>query len=272
MAIQPGPCSWPDLTPLCCAEDWETFSPALQEQALEYAKTIVWAATGRQFGLCELTVRPCGRQCTNCPSGWFWDGEGSWTPYVFNGEWHNCWCGGSGPGGCCTCDPDCMVYLPGPVDSIVSVKVDGATLPVSGDAGFNYFVLDQQWLIRTDTSACWPLCSDQNLGPGDPDAFEVTYLRGRAVPTALAMATSSYACEFAKACLGLECRLPGRVSSISRQGISISMVSPEDLLVKGLTGLWELDQLIRSYNPYGLQGRTRFYSPDTPEPRQVTWP
>jgi hypothetical protein len=269
VSVQSGPCFWPDLTQLCCP-DWDTVDPAVQAQALEFSKLFVWAATGRQYGLCQLTVRPCGRQCSNCPSGWYWDGFGGWIPYIFNGEWKNCWCGS--PGGCCTCEPDCRVYLPGPVNSIVSVKVNGAVLPVSGSGGFNYFVLDQQWLVRVDTAACWPLCADQNLGPGDVNAFEVTYLRGLEVPTALAQGTASLACEFAKSCIGAPCRLPSRVTSISRQGVTISFADIEAVLRNGLSGLWELDQLIMAINPYGLKGRTRFYSPDVPEPRQVTWP
>jgi len=88
----------------------------------------------------------------------------------------------------------------------------------------------------------------------------------------LAQATSSLACEYAKACVGAPCRLPSRVTSISRQGVTISMVDINDILKNGLTGLWELDQLIMLYNPQGLKGRTRFYSPDLQEPRQVTWP
>jgi hypothetical protein len=266
MPTDSGPCTWPDLTQLCCP-DWDDFSPTLQTQALDYAKTVVWAATGRQFGLCELTVRPCGRQCANCPNGFYWDGQGTWIPYVFNGIWKNCWCG-SDPG-CCTCDPECQVYLPGPVHSILNVVVDSTSLPASGGA---YFVLDQQWLVRVDTAACWPTCGDQNVAPGADGAFEVTYLRGREVPTALAAATSSLACEYAKACLGLPCRLPSRISSLSRQGVSINMVDINDILKNGLTGLWELDQLILAYNPGGLKGRTRFYSPDLQEGRQVTWP
>lgn len=270
MTIQSGPCTWPDFTQQCCP-DWAEVSPALQEQATEYAKTIVWAATGRQFGLCELTVRPCGRRCANCPSGWYWDGQGTWTPYVWQGEWRNCWCG-SGPG-CCTCDPDCQVYLPGPVHSIVSVRIDGSALPITGSDGLRtYFVLDQQWLVRTDTTACWPLCSDQNLASNSPDAFEVTYLRGIEVPTALAQGTAELACQYAKACMGLPCQLPMRVTSIARQGVTVNMVDISEILKNGLTGLWSLDQLILSYNPYGLKGRTRFYSPDLQEPRQVTWP
>jgi hypothetical protein len=127
-------------------------------------------------------------------------------------------------------------------------------------------------LIRTDTTACWPLCTDQSLPPGSPDAFEVTYLRGIEVPSVLATAVGTYACEYAKACNGQACRLPGRVQSISRQGVNISMVSIDEVLKNGLTGLIEVDQLIMHYNPYGLKGQTRFYSPDLPDGNQVTWP
>lgn len=273
MAIESGPCTWPDVTQLCCP-DWDTVDPAIQTQALTYAKTILWSSTGRQFGLCELTVRPCGRICQNCPGGYYWGGEGTWIPYIWNGNWYNCWCG-EGPG-CNNCDPACQVYLPGPVYSILSVQVGGVSLPVSGS---EFFVLDQQWLVRANASTtddddghCWPSCSNQNLPPGDPDAFEVTYLRGLSVPDALAQATATLACEFAKACMGGICRLPSRVSSITRQGVTISMVDIMDTLRNGLTGLWEVDQLIMAYNPGGLRGRTRFYSPDFREPRQITWP
>lgn len=271
MGIMAVPCIWPDVAANCC-DGWDDFSPTLQEQALEFATYVLWSATGRQYGLCELTVRPCGRQCANCPSGWYWDGYGSWAPYVWNGEWKNCWCGSGGPGGCCSCDPACQVYLPGPVNSIVSVQVDGASLPVSGDSGFNYFVLDQQWLVRTDTTACWPLCSDQNLAPGSLDAFEVTYLRGRPVPAVLANAAGTYACEYAKACTGAACRLPSRVTNISRQGVSISMVDINDILKNGLTGVFEVDQIIMHMNPFGVKHQPRFYSPDLPEGRQITFP
>ena len=270
-----GPCSWPLTAPGCCT-DWDTYSSDLQTQAQTFATSMLWAATARQYGLCEMTVRPCGRFYKNSqnPGGVYWDGYGTWIPYIWNGNWYNaCWCGGSGPGGCCTCDPQCQVYLPGPVYSISSVQVNGASLPLTGsDGSYNYFVLEQQWLIRSDTSACWPDCSDQNLPPGSPDVFEVTYLRGKAVPDVLANAAGTLACEYAKACMGQPCRLPGRVTNVSRQGISVSMVDIEQLLAKGLTGIWEVDQVIAMFNPHGLHGRTRFYSPDVPEGRQVTFP
>jgi hypothetical protein len=265
-----GPCTWPDVGEQLCCDGWDDYSPALQEQAATYAKMILWAATGRQYGLCELTVRPCGRFCEGGDwGGWYYDGLGTWVPYIWNGAWKNCYCGNNGPG--CTCSPDCQVYLPGPVHSIVSVQVGGESLVVTGGSS-EVFVLDQQWLVRVDTDACWPECGDQNKPPGDVDAFEVVYLRGLPIPDALANAYAALACEYAKACLGLPCRLPSRVSSISRQGVTISMVDVAELLRNGLTGLWEVDQVILALNPNGLKGRTRFYSPELEEPRQVTFP
>lgn len=264
--MQQVPCGWAALIPssICCTE-WDDYSPELQVQAINYAALVLWAATGRRFGPCEMTVRPCGAMCNDCPQGYYYDlYGGTWLPYIWNGEWHNCWCGSSW----CTCDPACQVYLPGPVDEIIEVRVNGEILPASGGA---YFVLDQQFLVRVDTDACWPLCTDQSKAYGDPDAFEVTYTRGIPIPEQLIAAAGVLACEYAKACVGSPCRLPGRVASISRQGVNINMVDVNILLANGLTGLAEVDQVIVSLNPYALKGRTRYYSPDLDIPRQITW-
>lgn len=241
---------------------------------MDYATYIVWAATGRQFGLCNVTVRPCGKKVNNPPGGWYWDGYGTWIPYIWAGGWYNACACGAGPG-MCSCDPQCFAYLPGPVYAVNTVQVNGSMIPVSGSDGtFNYWVLEQQWLVRTDTTQCWPACGDQNVSPGktSTSSFEVNYVRGVPPPSPLAAATGTLALEYAKACVGAPCRLPSRAQSIARQGVSVTMVNIEDVLKNGLTGIWELDQLIMHINPYGLRGRTRLYSPDVQEPRQVTWP
>lgn len=265
MSLPNPPCNW-DIDASICCPDWDDYSTELQTQSMEYASLVLWSATGRVYGTCETTVRPCGRFCDNCPSGYYWDGEGTWVPYVWNGVWRNCWCGAEP--GCCSCNPHCRVYLPGNVESITEVRVGGETLPTSGA----YFVLDSMWLVRVDTEECWPLCSDQNLAPGDVDSFEVTYRYGRALPNALVNATAILACEYAKACRGEPCRLPGRIASISRQGVNINMVDVTELLRSGLTGIKEVDDVIRALNPKALVGKTRFYSPDLPNPKTVTWP
>ena len=105
------------------------------------------------------------------------------------------------------------------------------------------------------------------------NVFEVTYLRGTPVPNALLRAASMLACEWAKGCVNDDtCRLSNRVTSVIRQGITIDMVNPEDLLESGLTGLWEVDTVIRALNPHRTVERLRIYAPELNAPRMTTWP
>lgn len=257
-----GPCAWSIPTPLCC-DDWATYSPAIQSAAQDYAALVLWAATGRQFGLCTVQVRPCG--ITRCADGGIefygfdWSG-GTWTPYIFNGTWYNCTC----PGTCC-CDPRCQVRLMGPVDSVTEVTIGGVVVPPDA-----YRVDDKHWLVRTD-GECWPYCADLDSDDGD-NVFVVTYVRGGPVPPALLRAASMLACEWAKGCVGADCRLSNRVTSLARNGVTIEMASPETFLEDGLTGLWEVDSLIVQLNPYRRKQRSRIYAPELRVPRQVTTP
>lgn len=259
------PCNW-NVDTSCC-DDWDSYSTELQTAAAEYGAFTVWAATGRRFGLCELTVRPCGRSCTNQGVyGYFWS-EGTWLPYIFNGVWRNCWCGCGGGFGCCTCEPSCQVWLDGPVASIpvTGISQDGAIVPVD-----SWRVDNGQWLVRTDGD-CWPTCQDYDVDSGD-NTFFVTYFRGIPVPSVLARAAGELACEWAKSCLGQACRLPQRVQSITRQGVSITMVDIDDLLRRGLTGVQTVDTVIAAFNPYGIKSSMKIASPDTPITRITTFP
>lgn len=262
-AVAYGPCAWTVDTG--CCTDWATYDPALQTAATEFASAVLWSATGRQFGLCQKTVRPCGRACSDCASGFYWD-SGTWVPYIFNGLWRNCWCGSSA--GCCSCDPACQVYLPGPVASVSQVILDGNVVDPS-----TYRVDNGRWLVRTRTGAddtnCWPLCADQNVDSG-AGLFTVTYAVGVEIPAALKRAAGTLACEYAKACLGLDCMLPERVTTIARQGLTIQMVDVDALLARQLTGITSVDQIIVAYNPNHLTSRPRLYSVDVPPPRETT--
>lgn len=264
------PCSGWDVQISACCPDVTGASLATQLAGLEYGAFTVWAATGRRFGLCPRTIRPCGRTCTNTQGmyGYYWN-EGTWLPYIFNGAWRNCWCWCNGALGCCSCEPECQILLPGPVHSITSVVQDGVT--VSPDT---YRVDNGRWLVRThnlSTSDCWLQCQDYNLNSG-PNTLIVNYMQGIAVPNILRNAAGELACEWIKSCLGLPCRLPQRVTSIARQGVSISMVNTDDLLKMGLTGVHTVDQIIRNFNPYGLVSRMGIASPDDPVNRTTTWP
>lgn len=260
-----GPCGWTIPDPLC-SDTWAAVPANVKSAARDYAALVLWGATGREFGLCEITVRPCGyRKCGSDLWNWWgfsWQ-SGTWMPYIWQGQWFNgCAC----PGTCC-CDPECAIRLSGDVEEILEVLIDG--VPVDPDT---YFVYDKTWLVRTDTTLCWPQCPDLNVPNGDPAAFQVTYLRGNPVPAALLNAASVLADEWAKACTGGECRLSNRVTSLARNGIQIDMLSPEELMDNNRTGLWEVDTVIAAINPYGRVRRGKIYAPGRKDPRMQTWP
>ena len=253
------PCNW-DVDVSCCP-DWDTYDPEVHANALEYGAFVMWATTGRKFGGCERTVRPCVQGCQGGNVGYYW-ADGTWRPYILNGVWRNCF---SGCMGFCTCEPRCQLYLPGPVLSIspTGISQDGAIVPVD-----SWRVDNGQWLVRTD-GECWTECQDYNLDSGEGTLF-VTYTKGLEVPSVVLRAAGTLACEWAKSCVGAACALPQRVQSVARQGVTISMVEVDDLIQMGLTGIPSVDQVIRNINPYGLTSAMKIASPDLPTVRMTT--
>lgn len=263
------PCAWPINTN--CCPDWDSYSPELQEDATAWATQILWALTGRRFGECPVVVRPCGGGChAGGYMTWpvYLDGNssggfgGQWFPFVdATGQWRNCACIGG-----CSCSATCEVWLPGPVSSITSVFIDGVEVPPTA-----YRVDNQNTLVRQD-GECWPECQNLDLSAVNPDVentFVVTYQRGTPVPVAGQIAAGLLACDFAKSCT-TGCKLPGNLSSLSRQGVEVTMADPTDELNAGLTGVPQVDQWIRAMNPNRLAGRMRIGSLDVNMPRAVT--
>lgn len=256
-------CLW-ELDTGCCQAVWDAADTATQTRAQDYATVVLHGLTGRRFGPCPMTVRPC-LPCKECSSyqtyGVLYDSgnsTGMWIPYVWDGTWRNCGCFGA-----CSCTPESEVWLPGPVSAVSEVRVDNVT--VDTDA---YRVDDHEWLVRTDGGA-WP--ETQTLGnpaSSTDDTFVVTYLRGEPVPDGGRAAAGSLACEFVKACTGQKCRLPVRVTSVSRQGVSISA---QETIAAGSTGLAEVDLWVAAVNPAKLRMRPTAYSTDLPIPRVTTW-
>jgi hypothetical protein len=262
----------------CCPE-WDSYDTELQTAAAEYGALLVWASTGRRFGLCSKTVRPCRRDCEDCwGGGWFW-AEGTWMPYIFNGVWRNCFCGTGD--GCSSCKASCQLWLEPPVNSIVNVYFSGSGII----APSTYRVDDYQWLVRqgpavsgSGATDCWPIMNNFNMpasGAGEPfdnSAWQVTYLQGIPMPGVLSRAAGELACEYAKFCLGQVCRLPQRATSLSRQGVTVSLVNVDQLLEDGLTGIVTVDNVIRAFNPYRLTSRMKIATPDYNPIRKTTWP
>jgi hypothetical protein len=257
-------CDWTISDPLCCS-CWNGADPAQKAQAIRWATSVMHARTGRQFGPCEVTVRPCMKRNCNQSGSWYgagWNGN-LWTPYIFNGTWFNCFCNDV-----CCCEPRCQVQLAGPVADVLSVTIGGVLVDPS-----TYRVDNLQWLVR-EGGECWPECPNMDNPSGGTDVWEVTYMRGKPVPQEVLEATAILACEYVKFCAGDNtCRLNSRVTSLVRQDVSMEFVAPEVMLALGLTGISIVDDVISSYNPAGLKFQPRVFSQATyPMPRQQTWP
>lgn len=257
-----APCGW-DVTDCGCGGCLDKLNPAQRARALGLATHWLWAATGRRYGLCEVTVLPCNPSPGDPLYRTFPvdattpDGGGLATPVIEGGRWYNR-CGGG-----CTCTAACEVDLPGPVDSIVEVAVDGGVVDPDG-----YEVHDGHLLVRTD-GLCWPSC--QALGMEIP-GFQITYLRGNPVPASVLSAAGVLACEYGKACVGADCRLPARLASLSRQGVEVTVAQDTAVSEGGKlrTGIAEVDDVVAADNPHGLAARPQVWSPDLPTPRMVT--
>lgn len=252
-----------------CTDTWTQLSSDQQALALRLAAFTVYSLTGRQFGTVTLTLRPCNAPLlpplyqtypVNLINPWGTDEGNSYYPvYIQNGVWHNAGCRGIN-----CCGATCEVELPQTV-SITSVSVDGATVDPSA-----YRVDNRRWLVRTD-GACWPMCQDFDKNSGT-NVFTITGVFGRTVPQEALDAASLLACEIGKAIKGQPCRLPQRMQSLSRQGVSVQFPSVNSYLDRGLTGLNEVDQLVVQLNPNRLTQAPLVVSPDVSPVRVTTWP
>jgi hypothetical protein len=218
--------------------------------------------SGRRFGLYSTTVRPVRR---GHPDLGRWR---RWELYLspeLSGWTSFCGCPGVGPADGCTCISQVQVSLPGPVHDIVSVLVDGQLVPATG-----YRVDDRRWLVRAD-GGVWP--ARQNLAVADDaaGAFTITYMRGTLVPAAGRWAAGQLACELAKAMVGDKaCRLPRRVASIVRQGVTTDFIDPTKLAENGMTGLPDVDGWLAAVNPSRLPRDSVVWSPDLVAARRRT--
>lgn len=259
MSADFGPCSdWP-VRWVC---DVSAESPAATGMAIAAATTVLWGLSGRRFGTCQVTLRPCRKECYD--SAW-WAGYGPpWTTswdYSYNGAWPWFSLGCGGCAGTCSCSEISEVILPSPVSSIVNVKLDGVA--VTGI----YRLDNNRLLVRTDGQK-WPRCNDLNKADTQAGTWSVTALYGEDVPEIAQLAVGELACELLKAMAGEECRLPPGVTQLTRQGVTVSIPDFGELFRDGRTGLYMTDMFLAWANPNRLMSRSRVYSVDRPAHRR----
>lgn len=246
-------CEWP--VDLSCLPELPTVSdPPTDEEtaaleaaqlardiAVETAADVLWALSGRQFGLDEITARPCPVYAQGF-------GYRRYVQILDLDGWNEvpCSCSGS-----CTVTGPRVVHLPGPVHSITSVQIEDIALT------------DDDWQLEGDalyrtSGASWP---KQNLQAplGEPFTWSVTYLRGLCPPRAVGAFTGALAREFIAACDDdMECRIPRTVVASSRRGVSYEF-DPSKMLDAKKTGLQEVDMWLASVNPNKLMAAPEVY-------------
>lgn len=106
--------------------------------------------------------------------------------------------------------------------------------------------------------------------PWTPCNIEITYSYGVEPPTLGKMAARTLAIEFAKLWAGEDCDLPQRVTSISRQGVSYTLLDSQDFVEDLRTGLYAVDLFLKASNPDKARAKARVFSPDVSRARRNT--
>lgn len=220
--------------------DEPRLTPEVMEAATSAAQSLLNHLTGSRLGICTTTERYRTRARHAC------------APPVGGGQ------------------PCCRILLARrPVRRILRVEVDGVELnPAS------YFLDGSRYLMRR---TCWPdddPCGEARIrvtyehgislrGPEYSDDDPPVLIRPAApLWGAAGLAMGELVREFGEAMCGNPCKLPSRVATVTRQGVTLSWITPEQWLKLGLVGLPATDALIRQVNPTGRRMASQVYSPD----------
>jgi hypothetical protein len=161
-----------------------------------------------------------------------------------------------------------------PVRSIVSVTGrDGTAL--------DYELSDAFRLHLPGLDRCgWPFWSypDYDMNGGVyPSAWRrrtgtpvtVEYVYGSRPPFDIQRAIMELSEELTKLWSGGDCKLPQRVTSVSREGVNWTVIDPMQFLEGGKTGLYYPDLILSTYGPRTPQ-RTRVFSPEHLPPKRLS--
>lgn len=226
------------------------------EEAAQVASHLLWAMSGRKYtGVTTVTER---YTCTlrNNRMG---PSDRTNSPVLFGGDVYNIPSGDYDEYSELVADgmsPDSRVRLRGrPVTKIHAIRnKTGAILDPS-----SYYLVDHSTLhIKAGTA--WTPCN-----------VEITYSYGLPVPTAGKMAARKLAIEFARLWAGDDmCELPQRVTSVSRQGVSYTILDNQEFIDELRTGLYEIDLFLKVTNPDNARRKSKVFSVDTPRARRYT--
>lgn len=225
MTCDPWPVVWP------C--DVATVDPELLDAAQSLAQQLLWSLSGYRIGVCDYTEA-------------FRSTMSEWCGFPYkdvNGNWRN---NGRTGGECCR-----VLLTHRPVQSITEV-VDGGVVLAATD-----YALEGSWLRRRGT--CW-----STSFPCDDPQLTVTYRAGVPIPAGTGAAVGEVGCEYLAALQGGVCRLPSRATSITRQGVTVTLDTSVDYIDRRRIGLPITDAWLESVAGSGPRVASRVYSPDLP--------
>lgn len=217
-----GPCDWPLDVSQCC-DDLTGVPDETIDAAVSQASALMTRLSGYTIGQCAETIRPLG-QCPKCRD----------------------WCCG-GADGIRLFAKDAK-----PITAVSRVRI-GPTIIPAGTWRFDE-QLQMLWRVPNNT---WPKRDNRWEEAGTGEAFAVDVITG-AEPDAYARGVGTLlACELLKSCLDRKCRLPKNATTVSAQGITITL-SDQDLK----TLLPEVAGWTKLVNPYNATLPGRVFSPD----------
>lgn len=253
------PAGWEAVYAASQPEGFKSLTPEERAYWESVAAEYLWRWTGGRFGLAEVTLIPCFR--TQRPSTF--KGMGPYTSerYLY----------AYGLGArllCVTCGRACRcaggfygIVLPGPVHEVRKVTLDGEELPAS-----SWTLRDGGNLVRIDGKR-WPFI--RSLTPRQEEeglGWQISYVRGEPLPNPGAVALGILAIEFWKGYAGdRSCQLPERLTSVTREGVTVTVLDTFDDLDSGHTGIWLVDSWVASVIRTPLP--TVIDSPDMHRPR-----
>lgn len=137
-----------------------------------------------------------------------------------------------------------------PVLSVQSVYVNGVLLDPS-----QYSLRNNAYIVRTAPHQ-WMLSPTSEI--------TVTYKHGARPPVAGRAAATRLANEIILWYLGdNRCALPERITSVSRQGVSYTILQPMDFISQGNTGIYAVDSFIAAVNPDKQRKKPAIFHPGT---------
>lgn len=234
--------------------DYENTEYALE--ACQTASYLMWAMSGRKYsGETTVTERYI------CKARNYRMGASSqtYTPVVAGGDVYNVPIGRYNDFLELASDglsPESRLRMRGrPVTRVHSVRSGHTNILLKES---DYYLVDHS-TIHIKSSTTWTPCN-----------VEITYSYGSQPPVAGKMAARHLAMEFAKLWSGDDCSLPQRITSISRQGVSYTLLDSQDFIAELRTGVYAVDLFLKTANPNGAQMRSRVFTPDVPRAHRYT--